>query len=88
MSLNRYINSLLLAGTLTVSALTTGCAAQMVVGSDYYDPYHRDYHHWDDGEVRFYNQWSVETHRPSGRDYNRLKRGEQRQYWDWRHNHK
>ena len=86
MRLNRYITSLVLAGTLLGSVITSACGGASVrVGYRAYDPYHSDYHRWDDGEVRFYNQWTVETHRPEGRDYRRLKRDDQREYWNWRH---
>ena len=87
-SINRYLNSLLLAGTLLGPVVTTACTARVGVGYDYYDPYHRDYHHWDDNEVRFYNQWTVETHRSPGHDYNKLKHKDQREYWNWRHDHR
>ena len=81
----RYISSLLLAGALLLPVISSGCATRVAVGYRAHDPYHNDYHRWDDGEVRFYNQWTVETHRPSGREYRRLKRDEQREYWNWRH---
>lgn len=87
MILKRYLSSLLLAGTLLSPVITSGCGGTVAVGYRARDPYYHDYHRWDDGEVRFYNQWTVETHRPAGRDYRRLKRNEQRDYWNWRHNH-
>jgi hypothetical protein len=56
------------------------------VGYRAYDPGYSDYYTWDDHEGVYYNQWIVETHRPH-RDYRRLKRNDQRAYWQWRHNH-
>ena len=89
MQLNRYISSLLLAGTLLSQVITSGCGgARVGIGYRVYDPNHTDYHPWDDREVGFYNQWVVETHRPAQREYRRLKRDEQREYWNWRHDHK
>jgi hypothetical protein len=41
---------------------------------------------WSDGEVVYYNQWEVETHRQHV-DYAQRKEDEQRAYWSWRQNH-
>jgi hypothetical protein len=65
-------------------AFWTGCTAH--VGYKAYDPVHSDYHVWSPGESTYYNQWAVETHRPR-RDYRRLRREDQREYWRWRHDH-
>jgi hypothetical protein len=78
---SRYFSSLLLAAAFFVPAITTGCATR-----NYHDPYYNDYHRWDRGERGYYNQWVIETHRDN-RDFRRLKKDEQKQYWDWRHNH-
>ncbi len=86
MNINRYITSLMLAGTFLTSVVTSGCAARVGVGYRYYDGGHRDYHEWNDAELGFYNRWTVETHRPPNREYRRLKKNEQRDYWNWRHN--
>jgi hypothetical protein len=52
----------------------------------YYDRDHKDYHNWDDRENRSYQQWTTENHRDN-RDFSHLKRKEQSEYWNWRHNH-
>jgi hypothetical protein len=52
-----------------------------------YDPYYNDYHRWDDHERVYYNQCVVETHRDPHRDYRKLNKDEQKEYWTWRHNH-
>ncbi len=88
MQINRYITSLLLAGSILGAAATVGCGGGVAIGYRAHDPYHNDYHRWDDNEVRYYSQWNVETRRPSGRAYKQLKRDEQREYWNWRHDHK
>ena len=89
MRLKRYPTSLFFAGTMLALVVSSGCAGGSVrVGYRAYDPYHSDYHRWDDGEIRFYNQWTVETHRPADRDYRHLKQDEQREYWNWRHDRK
>ena len=51
-----------------------------------YDPYHKDYHNWDRIEDDTYRHW-LEGRHAAYVDYEHLKRKEQREYWDWRHNH-
>jgi hypothetical protein len=71
---------------ILVATLLIGCSSQVGVGVGYrvYDPYYTDYHVWGPDEVVFYNRWEGEHHREH-RDFRRLDRGEQRQYWQWRH---
>ena len=52
-----------------------------------YDPYYTDYHVWNDEEIVYYRQWCDETHRDHDRDFRKLSRDEQKEYWTWRHNH-
>jgi len=70
---------------LALPVMIAGCAVG--VGYRVYDPYYSDYHHWDDHEAVFYNQWATETHRDPHQDFRKLGRGDQKQYFDWRHNH-
>ncbi len=51
-----------------------------------YDPYHKDYHNWDDREDGVYRHWLEDRHE-AYRDFNSLKRNQQRAYWNWRHEH-
>jgi hypothetical protein len=51
-----------------------------------YDPYHRDYHNWDQREDQVYRRWLDEQHE-SYVDYERLRRKQRRAYWNWRHSH-
>ena len=83
---NRLLCSLLMGAALITPAITTGCASHAAVGYRVYDPYYSDYHAWNDSEVVYYNRWLGETHRPH-REYRRLNRQEQREYWTWRHAH-
>jgi hypothetical protein len=65
----------------------TGLQAQKaVVQIRVYHLYHMDYHGWDDREDRAYRSYLVEQHREY-RVHRRLKRPEQRLYWNWRHDH-
>jgi hypothetical protein len=80
---SRYLSSLLLAAAFLAPAVTIGCG-----GPRYrvYDQYHNDYHRWDNHETVYYHQWVVENHRDD-RDFRKLNKDDQKQYWDWRHNH-
>jgi hypothetical protein len=82
---NRYVNSFLLAAVLAAPLLATGCAERHYYRV--YDPCYHDYHHWDDSEIVFYSQWTVETHRDPHREFRKLNSDEQREYWEWRHRH-
>ena len=84
MSTKRWFRKLLLISALAAPLAIVGCAARVGVGYRVYDPYRSDYHVWDNGEVGYYNQWLVETHRPH-RDFRKLRPEDQRQYWQWRH---
>ena len=84
--MKRMIRSILAATALTAAIGTIGCTGGVVVGYRAYDPYRSDYHVWDSNEGVFYNQWVVETRRPQ-RDYKRLRKEDQQDYWKWRHDH-
>jgi hypothetical protein len=77
-----YLGPLVLGAAMLAPVFASGCAARV----RYYDEYHADYHPWNDGEVRAYRVWLVERHYEY-RDFNRLNRDEQREYWRWRHDH-
>jgi len=82
----RSAKSLCLAAVMGVSILAAGCAEHHYEYR-YYDPYYHDYHEWRGGEVEFYQRWAIETHRDPHRDFRKLSHEEQREYWQWRHNH-
>jgi hypothetical protein len=77
-----HLGPLVLGAAMLAPLLTNGCAARV----RYYDEYHSDYHRGDDGEARAYRVWLGERHYEY-RDFNRLSRDEQREYWRWRHEH-
>lgn len=52
----------------------------------YYDSAHRDRHEWNEREDTAYRRWVQEHHREY-RDFPRLNRRDQQQYWNWRHSH-
>jgi hypothetical protein len=75
----RSLSPLLLAAAIASPVMMTGCAAHVRV----YDPYYHDYHAWN-GEVVYYNQWEVATHRQH-MDFNKRNDADKKEYWDWRH---
>jgi hypothetical protein len=84
---NRFFRSSLLAAALLSPVGITDCAAHVGVGYRVYDPGYRDYHVWSDHEGVYYRQWAIETRRDNRRDFRKLKPDEQREYWNWRHDH-
>jgi hypothetical protein len=78
----RTMGTILLAAATLAPLALSGCAARVRV----YDDYHADYHYWDGREDRAYRAWLAERHYEY-REYARLNREEQREYWNWRHNH-
>jgi hypothetical protein len=52
----------------------------------YYDRNGKDYHTWNSNEDRAYRTYLQEQHR-NYRDFDRVKRGQQQEYFKWRHGH-
>jgi hypothetical protein len=77
-----FLGPLVLGAAMIAPVLASGCAAH----TRYYDEYHSDYHTWNNGEVGAYRVWVGERHYEY-RDYNRLSKEQQRDYWSWRHEH-
>jgi hypothetical protein len=51
-----------------------------------YDPVHKDYHAWNDDENSRYRTY-LDEHHEKYRDFSRLSKKRQREYWQWRHEH-
>jgi len=81
---NGLLTLALLAGVVATPLITTGCAEHHYYRV--YDPYYSDYHRWGPDEDVYYRQWMVERHYEY-RDYSKLDRDQQRDYWNWRHHH-
>jgi hypothetical protein len=77
-----FLGTLVLGAAMIAPVLASGCAAH----ARYYDEYPADYHTWNSGEIGAYRVWIGERHYEY-RDYNRLSREQQRDYWNWRHEH-
>ena len=81
---NRFLRLIFLAGAFVTPLITTGCAEHHYYRV--YDPYYSDYHVWSPDEDVYYRQWINERHYQY-REYSRLDRDQQRDYWNWRHSH-
>lgn len=79
----RSLASLLLTSAVAVPVVTTGCAEHHY---RVYDAYYSDYHTWDGREDASYRRWLSERHYEY-REYNKLDKDRQKEYWDWRHSH-
>lgn len=51
-----------------------------------YDPIHKDYHDWNADEDRRYRSYLEEHHRKY-KEFSRTTKKQQREYWQWRHDH-
>jgi len=80
--IKRILSSTFLAASLLIAAANSGCAARVRV----YDEYHSDYHTWDRNEDVVYRGYLTDRHQPY-RDYKKLNKDEQKDYWNWRHDH-
>jgi len=78
--IKRFLGMFLLAASFLIGMAISGCAGRVRV----YDEYHSDYHVWDHNEVVAYHRYWDDHHQPY-RDYNKLNKDEQRDYWNWRH---
>ncbi len=78
----RCFSTVLLAATSRLPLAISGCAARVRV----YDQYHSDDRDWNGREDRAYRVWLRERQYPY-REFARLNHEEQRDYWNWRHNH-
>jgi hypothetical protein len=79
---NRSLASMLLAAALAMCTAEVGCAGRVRI----YDTEHRDYHAWDGREDRAYRSYLGERHE-NYREYGKLDRDQQSDYWKWRHDH-
>jgi hypothetical protein len=84
-----FLSSIFLGAALIAPmAITVNAAAPQAISVRVYDRDHRDYHNWDDREEHSYVRFRQEhpRHRYSV-TFSKTRRGEQREYWNWRHSH-
>jgi hypothetical protein len=91
----RYVGILLLSAAVSAPLAIAKPAVAIQDHDDHdrdrdnrrvYDPYHKDYHNWDEREDRAYRGWLAERHYEY-RDFHSLKHNQQKAYWNWRHEH-
>jgi len=80
--IRRFLGPSLLAAAMILLVIGAGCAARV----RYYDTKYHDYHVWDPGESRAYQQYWYERGKQY-REWTDLNEHEQREYWEWRHAH-
>jgi len=80
--INRILSSTIFAASLMIPVANTGCAGRVRI----YDDYHSDWHTWDRNEDVVYRSYWGERHEPY-RDYKKLNKDQQKDYWNWRHDH-
>ena len=81
---SRFLRSALLECALTLPLMISGCSEHVSAGYRVYDPYYTDYHVWGPDEGVYYRRWLGERHYEY-RDFRKLDRDRQRDYWQWRH---
>ena len=81
-----FVSSLFLTAGLIAPMAITANAAQQSVSVRVYDRDHKDYHNWDDREVHSYSVFRGE-HPKYNVTFSKAKRNQQREYWNWRHDH-
>jgi hypothetical protein len=80
--IKRILGSAFLAVSLFIAVAGSGCAARLRI----YDESHSDYHKWDRNEDVVYRSYWNGRNQPY-RDYDKLNKDEQKEYWNWRHDH-
>jgi hypothetical protein len=89
----RYITSLFLAAVLAAPAAMAAPRPQDSRDRDnndhsgqVYDSGHKDYHNWNDNENQAWGRYESENHKKA-RDFSKVNKKQQAQYWNWRHSH-
>lgn len=72
---------------ITLIAAAAGPAVACSHNRDVYDTTANTYRHWDGREDAAYRRWERERNM-SHIEYSRRSTDEQRQYWEWRRDHR
>jgi len=85
---HRYISSLLLAAAIVapVAVMAAPSPQDAKIQIRFFDRNHKDYHNWDDREDRAWGSYETDHHRKS-MEFSKASKGEQQNYWNWRHSH-
>ena len=84
--LKKTFSALTLVAALGGSVFLPGTATAQGVDLRFYDRSHRDYHHWNRNEDRFYREY-LNEHRYRYRSFSHMNKKQQKEYWRWRHEH-
>ncbi|MGA8142325.1 MAG: hypothetical protein WB987_00360 [Candidatus Acidiferrales bacterium] len=86
--LNQYAGAFVLTAALAAGSSVALARTPQEAHAEVrvYDPGHKDYHNWDEREDRACRHYLEERHEEY-RAYKKLKRKQQREYWEWRHSH-
>lgn len=91
--LQHYLGLFLLGASLVTPTAVKAASIAPSQGEErherrFYDREHHDWHNWDDREAAAYRHWLMEErHERQYREYVRLRRRQQAEYWRWRHEH-
>ena len=83
---HQFIGLLVVTATLLAPGLSLAAGAPPAVSVRVFDRTHKDYHVWDDNEDKTFRVYLGDQHMKYRR-YSRLNRGQQTNYWNWRHTH-
>jgi hypothetical protein len=81
-----FIAGVFLTAALVAPMATRTSATPQVVSVRVYDRDHKDYHDWDDNEIRYYGMYRHD-HPEFNVEFSKTSRRQQRAYWNWRHEH-
>jgi hypothetical protein len=83
-----YVTALFLTAAFAASGSTVAATTpnDEHVQVRVYDPWHHDYHNWDDREDRAYRAYQNQRHE-TYLAYEHRKHSYQHDYWNWRHSH-
>jgi hypothetical protein len=87
-NMNRFLllSALVLGTTMMIGPVVARADDANHNEKRYYDRNGKDYHAWNNNEDRAYRSYLQEQHQDY-RDFNRMKRPQQQQYFTWRHTH-
>jgi hypothetical protein len=87
--MSRFWSTALLSAALMVPIAMAPIALRAQDQKDartYHDKRHNDNHSWNGQEDKAYHIYATQNHHKYS-DFDKLKEGDQQNYWNWRHGH-
>ncbi len=84
--MSRFFAVVLLSGALSVPVAIQAQDHNDNQNKRYYDSTHNDYHEWNANEDQAYHQY-LRDHHKKDHDFSKASKREQKDYWNYRHNH-